>query len=418
MPALHELLLHLGNRHFNAADHHRALLALIDRLDLMQTMTVGMRRTAWSGADVVDGAIAPDGRTFFVERKNNRSWLYAQEGSALGMNRTKIASENFVSLCGFPDGKTLAYATYDGNGCGLLHFGDWMSDPIPFRADDGALFWEHEGQVYAAARNWQSSEVVAFQIFHLPECAPVLEATNPTRGHAVINGKLSWLEEIAVREHGGKVEVVHWGDWESPAFPNICGESVSVNPKTGVPRFVMRSRNEFRLIENNSASACGLPIISENKMFSVRQENIPTPGGDKPWRLVVEAMDDPAWHWSRNQVSSLRGICFLPESGDTVLLINRDTNHKSDGLEVVVIDRHGKEGDRQRIEGATGKMRRIGNQIAVEGRDEHGKTLSLFQEGWVTHPLVGSFDRLVALSDNTIAGWHYSNGVISVQHYV
>ncbi|MFA4845624.1 MAG: hypothetical protein WC654_03645, partial [Patescibacteria group bacterium] len=191
-----------------------------------------------------------------------------------------------------------------------------------------------------------------------------------------------------------------------------------VNPKTGQPRFTIRARNGFQLIENKSASVCCLPIVSENRQFDIRQEDIHTPGGNKPWRLVVNAMDDPTWCWSRNQVSSCHALCFLPDSGETVLLINPDTKHRSGKLVAVVIDKDGKEYENVSVEGATGKMRRIGNQIAVEGRNEHGPTVSLFQEGWTTHHLVGSFDRLALLYDNSIAGWHYGNGVTSIQHYV
>ncbi|MFA4845224.1 MAG: hypothetical protein WC654_01560, partial [Patescibacteria group bacterium] len=210
MSALHELLRHLGDRHFGDADHHRSMLALLDRLDLMQTVTVDMRRSMVG--DVVDGAIAPDGRAFFVEHNGGQSRLCAWERPALGKDRyATIAHASFISLCGFPDGKTLAYATYVHDVGARLHFGDWESHLIPFRADDGAMFWTHEGQIYAAVRNWSSDTVVALQTFHLLlGRGPMMNVNRPTHDHVVINGKLSWIEEVAVGPRV-KVEVVHWG---------------------------------------------------------------------------------------------------------------------------------------------------------------------------------------------------------------
>lgn len=423
MDALHQLLHHVATGPYSDDDYQRAMLALLNRVDIAQDATVAMRRKAYG--DVVDAAIAPDGRVFVVERRPDSARLYEWIHAPLKSKFVGIASAEFISLYGFPDGKTLAYATYSHDVGGRLRFGDWSSDPIPFRADDGAMFWESDGTIHAVARNWKSSDVAELRFFRLPETAPVSTFNGRTICHAVLHGRLAF---IYVNTDGPRAAVCTDLDHADIASRIVrVGETnladVRFPSAQDGPSLVTLSEHmwsaEERAGRRRPLRYAGRTTLSEGRLYVTRMHDLLTPGGDKPWVIEVHSIEDKEWTWYRDHVSALRGICYLPASGHTVLLVDPNTKFKADRLDVVMIDKDGKEFLTERVDGATGKMRRVGNVVIVEGKDEHGMTLSTFDAGGNMGPipLVGKFDRLSALANDKVVGWQYAEGIISVQQY-
>ncbi len=428
MSALQELLLHLGDRRHADNSHHRALLALRNRLDLLQDATVAAKRTAFG--DVVDGAIAPDGRAFFVERNDmGQTRLYAWENSPLGSDRLKaVAAADFISLCGFPNGKDLAFVSVK-DGMSRLHLSEWTSEPIRGRIDNGTIFWKDDHRVFAVINSSGpgGDRIEIFQVGH-----EKIASLQKTRVHAVLHGELIYLTELPE----GKTSV--------SAFFLRLASTIDLLPsqiKRNLVRFPKPDRQPTvfareRLEENvwyehggpHGPRRHAKPFTSEGRLFHTEETCAQVFGNAKPWSLMVESCDEHAWSWNRTRsnvgepTATLRALCFLPDSGETALLLDPNAKREDARFEVVFVDKYGKERANECVENVTGKMRRIGDRIAVEGRDAHGPTVSLFragsEKGRTMHPLVGAFDRLTALDDGSVAGWHYANGVVSLQRYV
>ncbi len=165
------------------------------------------------------------------------------------------------------------------------------------------------------------------------------------------------------------------------------------------------------------------PVYREDRHFTYGLETIKMPGGQKPWRLSLQD-EARRWCWKGDRISALRALCVLPESGHTCLLVDPNTKHSGADLELVVLDMDGQcvDGLHERMEGATGRMRRLGNVIVIEGADKHGPNVRFYKNPGYNEilwrePLVGKFERLTALDGGLIAGWHFADGVLSIVHY-
>lgn len=419
MDALTQLLRQIGTDRFNDLDYQRATLAMLDRLDILQKATVATKRTTLG--DVVDAAIAPDGRVFVVERKNDRAWLYEWIHAPLKSKFAGIATADFISLCGFPDDKTLAYATYSHDVGGCLHFGDWTSDPIPFRADDGAMFWECDGTIHVVARRWISSAVSELLFFRLPNPSPVHAVDDLTSNHTVLHGRLTFF----ARHKDGTTSLRSDLDPRVPIARFHAEKGLRLDmvrfPSPDIQPGAIAAADKRWYVgigaHWSTVSYLGTPVISEGRLYFTQQRDFRMPGGIRPWQIEVRSVEEKGWVWYRDHVSALRGICYIPDGKHTVLLVDPNTKHRGDRLEAVTLDENGKEISTERIDGATGNMRRVGTVVIVEGRDEHGMTVSVTDGcSWMTYPLVGKFDRLSEMRDGLV-GWHYAEDVFSVQRY-